>query len=980
MGRWDSVRAFLGMSPREATFSDESAPRPVAQVISEMMQASGRISRDEALSVAAVKRGRDIICGLANWPLETIDVDNRVIRTPLLNQINPNVPDVVTIAQTLDDLLFHGVSWWEITDFGSDGYPLAARHLDVSQVTVDSPAGSTPAPLPSGLDPRGEIRVDGRPVSIERIIKFDSPNPPLLVVGGRAIRRALALDKAAETYANDPRPMDFFTPADPTVDPASDEDIDEALSQWARWRRKRATGYVPAALKYNTVQQPTPADLQLVGLQQRAALDIANHIGLDPEDLGVSTTSRTYANAVDRRQDRINDVLAAYASALTSRLSMGDITKRGQRVRIQLDSYLRADPKTRVEVQQARLTMGTTTVEEIRKDEGEPPLPASAQRPAPAVAAPLRVPSVTGEPRPALTATAELSADEAVTFESDAVTEAFSVDEQRRTITGLAIPWGEQAYKGGRHYRFARGGQRFSKLDRVKFLEDHDWAKSFGRAVKIEDTDAGLLTTFKVARGEHGDRMLSLAADGAKDGLSVGVAWEPADEVPDPLNSGGWLVKQYRLRETSLLANPAFDSSRLTSVTASDDGKDAGMPDTETVPATPAPVVTFNSEQFSQLLGRMGNPQQGPEGGTPAYANATDGGRQVVNPLGNSVALVSEPTPYRFDARGNIQRGSHDFSTDLIAGSKGDATALERAQTFVAEHYANFDVDRADVGALNPNRNRPDLYVDQRGYRYPVWNAVNKGTLADSTPFVLPKFSSASGLVATHTEGTEPTPGSYVATSQTITPTAVSGKVEITREAWDQGGNPQLSGIIWRKMERAYFEALEARIVAVLDAASPTALATFTTGGGTDGQTLVAELTAGLAGLQFVRGGFSMDNAFLQVDLYKALIAAKDGNGRPLYPALGPSNTNGTVGNRFGSIEIAPGVVGFPAWALAASGTVAASSYLFDSESVHGWATPPQRLEFQYRVAYVDLAVWGYGAAAITDTNGVREISYDPAA
>ena len=46
------------------------------------------------------------------------------------------------------------------------------------------------------------------------------------------------------------------------------------------------------------------------------------------------------------------------------------------------------------------------------------------------------------------------------------------------------------------------------------------------------------------------------------------------------------------------------------------------------------------------------------------------------------------------------------------------------------------------------------------------------------------------------------------------------------------------------------------------------ALATFTAGGGTNKATLVAELTAGLAALQFVRGGFSMDNAFFQIDLY----------------------------------------------------------------------------------------------------------------
>jgi hypothetical protein len=37
-------------------------------------------------------------------------------------------------------------------------------------------------------------------------------------------------------------------------------------------------------------------------------------------------------------------------------------------------------------------------------------------------------------------------------------------------------------------------------------------------------------------------------------------------------------------------------------------------------------------------------------------------------------------------------------------------------------------------------------------------------------------------------------------------------------------------------------------------------------------------------------------------------------------------------------------------------------------------------LQFEYRVAYVDLAIWGYVATAISDINGVREITYDPVA
>ena len=128
-----------------------------------------------------------------------------------------------------------------------------------------------------------------------------------------------------------------------------------------------------------------------------------------------------------------------------------------------------------------------------------------------------------------------------------------------------------------------------------------------------------------------------------------------------------------------------------------------------------------------------------------------------------------------------------------------------------------------------------------------------------------------------------------------------------------------------------------------------------------------------------VRGGFTMDNMFTQIDLYKALVGATSADGRRLYPAIGPTNATGTVASRFGSLDI-NGVTALPAWALAATGTVVASSYLFDSGSVHGWASAPQRLTIDMtEVANVYIGIWGYKATAISDTAGVREILYDPA-
>jgi hypothetical protein len=238
---------------------------------------------------------------------------------------------------------------------------------------------------------------------------------------------------------------------------------------------------------------------------------------------------------------------------------------------------------------------------------------------------------------------------------------------------------------------------------------------------------------------------------------------------------------------------------------------------------------------------------------------------------------------------------------------------------------------------------------------------------------VLPKFSSSSGLVGAHTENVEPTPGTFVTAGHTVTPLPLSGKVEISREAWDQGGSPKLSQVVWEQMQRGWFEALEASVAALLEAAAPTTL-TVTTAA--VDAALDASLTSQLVPLVFIRGGLPMRELVLQVDLYTKLVLAKDSAGRRLFQVQSTRYTDGT---ELSAVIVADGLVGKPGWALAATGSVAANSYLFDRTAVSGWATPPLRLTFdEVSVSKVQVGIWGYKALAIGDLTGVRRIAYDP--
>jgi hypothetical protein len=621
-----------------------------------------------------------------------------------------------------------------------------------------------------------------------------------------------------------------------------------------------------------------------------------------------------------------------------------------------------------------------------------------------------------------------------LTFDSTTL----SADVARRTITALIAPWGKVGrHSNGRRWRFERGSLLFAHAKYLWLNEDHSQGLRFARAVDAQDTDEGLVMTFAVKEGPHGDRMLALAAQGVKAGFSPEIEIDGADLGPDPANPGVTLVRMAHLTGVGMLKNPAFTDTRVIAVAMSYTGGTmdtcpqcgAQLTDgvahtctpstdpsvTPAVPAAPAPApaaatpapaapaqVTFSADQLAAFLeaARTGT------GGTPAPA--APAARPVVDPTaqGNPAtppAQVTEPLPYRFSyeelpggAGGKtvFHGGEHDFSTDLmtiVALAQQHRDYSEPLNRVNALIRAAFDVDTADVTAVNPNRHRPDMWVRQRDYRTVLWDMIAAGT-TDGTKFDVPKFSSASGLVGAATEGTEPAPGAFAATLQTITPTQVWGKVEITRQAWRAGGSPQLSGILWDQMLREYYEDREAAVATFLNTLTAAADITLTgtpaaTPDNDDDQVTANDLEAAIAMLQFDRGGDQISAFAVHRDLYKVLARVTDDAGRKLYPIINPTNASGSAQPRFRTMNIA-GVTAVGSYALGASGTAATNSWLFDPATVYGWAGAPERLFWDFgatvqtanipQLSYVTLGIYGDIALANTDINGVRQVIFDP--
>lgn len=1007
-------------------FSEEGGGyRPLNAIIDQALQGQvGMTTREDALRVMAILKGRNMICNIATLPLVLLNQDRKAVSDPLFDQFDPQVANVVHLAMTIEDLLFDGIAWWEVTDRHPLGRPRHVKHIDSRRVSLNPPRNGIINRLPSGIDADAVLYVDGEPKNAYNYLRFDSPNPPFLSAARRAIKRAVLLEMAAEMYAENPAPNDYFTPK-AGYDP-DDQEVVDNIRTWIAARKKRSTGYVPPTLEYNTVQQPTPHELQLLGLQAKASLDLANGLGVDPEDLGVSTTSRTYQNATDRRQDRVNDVLSAFMKAITDRLTMPDITKARHRAAFILDDYMRADPKTRWETHKIAKELGATDVKEIRESEDwvdRPDLneakavePEPKEEPEAAQAEPVEQEESLMNQKVLATfsAPAEIEASQTFRFDGDAMT--FAADSEKRTITGTIMIYGVEADNGWGKFTFKKGALEWNKsaVSRVKFLRNHDWDQLLGHALGISATDSSVAATFKVAPGAEGDKNLALAEAGTLDGLSVGIDIVEWTDDKD----GNFTVTKAILNEVSLTPRPAFEDARLTKVTASkkDTPKENTVPEDQKpdAPATPdvsalvaeavaaafakakaddeAKAAATKAAELSKKDEAPAAPKTEDEAPKAELSNTPEKDEAPVvkiNPTGaptpGASFEVQEKSPYTFDGAGRFAKGEHEFSSDIVEMLKAgdfDGTKTEFGKRAMGHISQAFDVATGDVGTLNPTANRPDKFYETRAPRTPLWNMVNKGALPEGpAPFIVPKFASAANLVDDHTQGVEPESGTYTTTSQTITPTAVSGKITITRETWDLGGNPVASNLIWNRMVREYYQALETSVATFL--ATLTAAADITIPAGDINGELAAAVAAAQVELQFA-DQYEFSAFALEKVLYSRLAEAVDTTGRKLFPAIGAQNADGTVGNLYQSLNL-NGLRGVPASKLASTPGSPNKSYLFDPEVVLGWSSAPQRLEFAgsgpgntYKpVAGIDLAIWGYKAFANTDIGGVREVIYD---
>lgn len=977
------------------------------------------ISRREAMSVPAVMRARNLICStLATLPLRYHAPDRTTQPWPLFEQPDPDMPTSVVWAHTYEDLLFEGVAWWRVTRFGWHGFPVEARHIPPGSVHVHGstwPAGNVVSP-DQMIPVDGRVFIDGVEVPDNEIIRFDSPNPPLLVHAARAIRTALKLDRAAALYSDDPMPLGAFVPqegADPlSTEPGSAGDgtdrseVDALLDEWEAARSRRAWGYV-SGVKPELLQWD-PKKLQLAEQRQHAVLEIARAVGVDPEDLGVSTTSRTYQNSEDRRKAFLDFNLGPWVSAVQDRLSMRDITPRGYQARIDFAGFLRSDALTRMQVYKAGLEVGAYVEEEIRELEDRPaltPAQRAARTPAPPAPRPQEEPQMT---RLRAVNFAEDTEPARVTFAGDDIAASFRVNAEKRTVSGLAVPWGKVARSGFAKWKFAEGALHWSADARVKLNMDHDHGQTIGRGVRLQSTSPGLDVTFKVARGAEGDKALAYAEDGVYDGFSIEVAFEGEADgwTPDPADESVRLVHSATLQAVALTAMPAFDDARVAAVAASKTGdmtvtapKTADVAAAAAGEAAPydAALTTFTEkltekigDSTGQLTEKIGDaveaafktafekldntPGDGPQPVRAARYTVTREA-PVYSMTGGGPSLVRDAWYARVehddDAKERIRK---------YRAQSEDMAKLAQAARFTTSNTSN-------ASAIIPPGYRPDLYIPELGQGRPLVNALSMGTITNATPFVVPVFGSVTGATGDHVEGVNPTDGTLNFNTKTVTPGAVSGRLVLTREIVDSS-NPAIDQIALATMRESYARQTEAKVYAALNgtngaggvitgdtvpsgAQASTVVAPDTNAGK---QALAKHIRERLAKYPFNRFA-APGRSLMGQRATSRLATAVDTTERPLFPSIGAENSSG-LGNAITQGWMIDGLAFTPAWAM--TGVAAGDSQILMLNPADAWAWESALLTFKFEEksgpALIELALFGYFATHVLRPVGLSGI------
>jgi HK97 family phage portal protein len=325
----------------------------------------GVIPRDMAMQVPAVARCRNLIAGvIASLDLELYrkSTGEELGKPVWLDQPDLRQPRSVTIAWTVDSLIFYGQAFWRVTSqYADDGRPSGFEWVANNRVTTTTNQFGTEVDF---------YTVDGArcPMSgIGSLVTFQGLTNGVLITASRTIQSALDIEKATAVSASTPMPTGYIknTGAD-----LPEQQISGLLASWRSARQSRSTAYLTSTLSYETTGF-SPKDMTYNESSLFLVGQICRAMNVPAYMLSASTdTSMTYQNILDGRKEFVAYSLQPFISAIENRLSMNDITANGNIVKFAVDdTFLRGDAMSRLDVTEKMLNLGLIDLNQAKEME-----------------------------------------------------------------------------------------------------------------------------------------------------------------------------------------------------------------------------------------------------------------------------------------------------------------------------------------------------------------------------------------------------------------------------------------------------------------------------------------------------------------------------------------------------------------------------------------------------------------------------------
>jgi HK97 family phage portal protein len=318
------------------------------------------VSREEALSVPALQRCRNLLAGtIGAIPLELYRKStNEEIGSPYwLEQPSYSQPRSVTIAYTVESLLLYSQAFWKVVEvYQEDGRPSRFEWIANNRVTITLDSTNTFV---------RSYAVDGITLPMDglgSLVTFQSLLPGILNTGIQTIRAAIDVQKAAAIAAATPMASGYIKNTGADLDP---KEVQGLLAAWKNARNNRATAYLTSTLEYNAVSF-SPKEMMYNEAIQNLATEIARLCNVPAYYVSAEmNNSMTYANVQDERKQFLLLSLQPFITAIEDRLSMDDITARGHVVKFDIDkNFLRTDPLAELAVIEKLLALNLVTQEQ----------------------------------------------------------------------------------------------------------------------------------------------------------------------------------------------------------------------------------------------------------------------------------------------------------------------------------------------------------------------------------------------------------------------------------------------------------------------------------------------------------------------------------------------------------------------------------------------------------------------------------------